>query len=288
MSEIVIAGVGYVGTRLAELLTSQGHSVFGLRRSPAPTTASYRPLTADLTQAASLRGCLPSATTHLVFAAGPDNSTDADYQRVYVQGLSNLLSAAQDLPRLQRIALVSSTSVFAQSAGEWVTETSPTLPEHFSGRRVLEAEALLSEAPCSSTILRCAGIYGPGRTRLIDSVREGRATFDPENPVYTNRIHRDDVARAVAHLLFRPQVNALYLGVDTAPSPDGEVFTWLAHQLNAPAPLQAPSSATPEGRRSGSNKRCSSASLVATGFEFTFPTFREGYAAMLAGAPSSA
>ena len=44
--------------------------------------------------------------------------------------------------------------------------------------------------------LRLGGIYGPGRTRLLESVRAGRAAYDPRGPRYTNRIHRVDAASA--------------------------------------------------------------------------------------------
>jgi nucleoside-diphosphate-sugar epimerase len=286
VSHIVIAGVGYVGTCLAEGLTLAGHTVYGLRRSSGAGGAlPYQPLVADLTDSGALHGVLPTATTHIVFAAGPSTSSDEAYRDLFVHGLANLLAAARELPQLSRIVLVSSTSVFAQTGAEWVNESSSAQPEHWSGRRVLEAEGLLAQAPCSATRLRCAGIYGPGRTRLIDSVRSGRASYDPERPVYMNRIHRDDVAGALQHLLFLEQVAPLYLGVDTYPSPDGEVLEWLAGRLNAPAPTQARSAATDEGgRRGGSNKRCSSERLQATGFKFRFPTFREGYGAMLASA----
>jgi nucleoside-diphosphate-sugar epimerase len=177
---------------------------------------------------------------------------------------------------LRRVFFTSSTAVYGQAAGEWVDESSETTPAHFSGARLLEAERLLLEHDVPATVLRCSGIYGPGRTRLIDNVRQGSATPSQR---FTNRIHRDDVAGAIAYLLRQPEPPPLLLLSDDAPTPDTEVIGFLAQLLGVPAPPPG-AVAGPAGR--GGHKRCRNARLRATGYELRYPSYREGYGAMLA------
>jgi nucleoside-diphosphate-sugar epimerase len=145
---------------------------------------------------------------------------------------------------------------------------------------MLEAERLLASA--AGVALRLGGIYGPGRTRLIDGVRAGRATIRPGPPRWTNRIHRDDAAGALRHLigcaLAGAALEAVYVGVDDEPADDAVVLRWLSQRLGAPPPPGADDAAPPG--RSG-NKRCRNARLRATGYAFAYPSFREGYGALI-------
>ncbi len=275
---VLIAGCGFVGTRLAQELAAAGHEVWGLARSRPELPPGCHWIAADLTVADTLSQ-LPTVD-YVVFCASAGESSDARYRAVYVDGLTNLVAAYRTrAPR--RLAFVSSTAVYHQSDGSWVNEDSPTEPTHFSGRRTLEAEAVVHAAPFSGVVLRCAGIYGPGRTRLIDSVRNGTARWTEGPPRFTNRIHRDDVAGALSHLLFHPDPSPTYVGVDEAPTPEREVFAFLAGRLGLPEPATGPAEA---GHRLAGNKRCDGSKLRASGYPFRFPSFREGYAAMLDGA----
>ena len=172
----------------------------------------------------------------------------------------------------------SSTAVYAQADGEWVDERSPTLPTAFNGRRLLEAEQLLFAHAPGGVVLRLGGIYGPGRTRLLERVRRGEASYPPGTPAWSNRIHRDDCAGALAHLLELPDPEPVYLGVDNEPTCRRTLLEWLAARLDAPAPRPDPALPPPR-----SNKRCSNARLCASGYRFRYPDFRRGYDASLTG-----
>ncbi len=172
-------------------------------------------------------------------------------------------------------------------------ESSPTEPRDFRGTRMLEAEAVLAASGFPSVSLRLGGIYGPGRTRLVESVRSGRATIRPGPPHFGNRIHRDDAAGALAHLatlaLAGGALASLYLGVDDEPSDEATVLRWIASQLGVAEPLVRdgePALGARDANRAASNKRCSNARLSATGYRFRFPTFREGYAETIASITS--
>ena len=177
---------------------------------------------------------------------------------------------------------VSSTAVYGDAGGGWVDESTPPAPGGFSGRVLVETEQLLqarfSGTATVATSFRLGGIYGPGRTRLIDQVRSGNAVI-PEDVRYTNRIHRDDAAAAIVHLATMPQQPApIYVGVDDHPADLGSVLRFLAAEMGLAEPPVGDA-----GPARGGNKRCNNRLLRGTGFELTFPSFEEGYRDILAG-----
>lgn len=285
MARILIAGCGYVGSVLGERLFAGGHEVWGLRRTPvAARDSSFAWLQGDLTRPDRLREVLPEGLDFVVHAASPrlrgGGSAEEAYRAVYLDGLSNLLRVLQEPgqhPR--RLFFLSSTSVYGQKRGEWIDEDSPTHPTRKTGEILLLAERLLRASEVPGTTLRLGGIYGPGRTRLIDSVRAGRAVVATGEPHYTNRIHRDDAARALEYLLGQEQPAPLYLGVDSEPAALQDVLHWMAKSLGVPPLRRGRREELPETRRAGS-KRCRNDRLLKAGFVFAYPSFREGYAAM--------
>lgn len=302
---VLIAGCGYVGSALALRLASEGDEVFGLRRRPLALGAGVVPLCLDLARPVP-SGALPRALDAVVYAVGADAFDDAAYRAAYVDGLRHLLDGlrALDAPP-QRLVFVSSTAVYGQRAGERVDESSATEPAGFSGARVLEGERLALAGPVPAIVLRLGGIYGPGRTRLIDAVRAGTARLGPRADDFGNRIHRDDCAGALRHLLGLARPEPIYLAVDREPATERTVLAWIAERLGVPGPpaaapaseaaaegdaalQRAPASPARAPARPRGSKRCSSDRLVASGYVFRWPTFREGYGALIEAAASGA
>lgn len=280
MARVLIVGCGYVGSALGQRLAADDHEVWGLRRRPVSMPPGVQPLAGDISSPRSLKE-LPADLDFVFYLVSPGGRDDPHYRAAYVDGVKGLRQAlAQALRPPRRLFFVSSTGVYAQRKGEWVDETSPAEPDHHSGRRLLEGESLALGGPIPATVLRLAGIYGPRRTRLVDRVRSGSATYAAGAPVWTNRIHRDDAAGALQHLMGLERPEPLYLGVDCEPSPDRAVLEWLAGVLGAPPPRPAPPGELPT-RAGRSNKRCRNDRLLASGYVFRFPTFREGYSAVL-------
>lgn len=276
---VLIAGCGDLGTAVGQALAAIGCTVYGLRRRPEPLPAPLRTLRGDLRQVETLPG-LPSSVDVVYYIATPDRFDDDAYRAAYVDGLGNLLNALSGQPR--RLVLVSSTAVYGQLSGEWVDENSPTIPASFSGQRMLESErlALSSGVPC--VVVRFGGIYGPGRERMIRKVEAGEpCAANP--PHYTNRIHRDDCVGALVHVANETVPTGVYLGTDDAPCTQCELMDWLAAQLKCPQPERV---TAPAGGLRGSNKRCRNDKLKSTGFELRYPTYRDGYSAMLANRQS--
>lgn len=291
MLRILIAGCGDVGTTLGLRLAATGHTVWGLNRHPAHLPMGIQPVAADLTDPATL-SVLPPALDSVIYSASAAGFTEAQYQAAYVAGVRNLIEALEQTGQQpQRMLFTSSTSVYAQHSGEWVDEDSPAEAAGFSGRCIRQGEQLLWDSPWPAIAVRFGGIYGPGRTRLIDSVREGSVTRPAGPPVYTNRIHRDDCARVLEHLLNLPDPARLYLAVDNDPAPLDEVLCWLAKQLGVPEPPLATQPALKPGAetrrdstsRMRASKRCRNARLRSSGFAFRYPGYQEGYGAMLKG-----
>lgn len=273
---VLIAGCGDLGTEAGLRFAAAGHRVMGWRRSPGKLPAQLEGAAVDL---AGELPPIPADTEIVVMATAAAARTEAAYRSAYVDALRNLLDALErDGVRPRQLLLVSSTAVYGENDGGTVDERTPARPASATGRILLEAEELLHARVPSGVVLRLGGIYGPGRTRLIDQVRSGTAVV-PDPPRPTNRIHRDDAAAAIVHLTTAVEApEPVYLGVDEEPAELGEVLRFLAAELGVPEPPAGPDTSS-----RGGDKRCSSARLAATGFRFRYPTFREGYRAVLAG-----
>ncbi len=280
MVRCLIAGCGYVGAALGELLSSQGHTVFGLRRRALGLPPGVEPLEADLAVPASLAR-LPGALDFVFYLASPGGAEDALYRSAYVDGQRHLYEAlARQGQRPRRVLFASSTAVYGQHDGEWIDESSRTEPADFRGRRLLEAEQLLARAAFPGVAVRFGGVYGPRRSSLVAEVRGGRAVIRPEPPHYTNRIHRDDCAGVLHHLMQLEAPEPVYLGVDCEPADEAAVLRWLAGALGAAEPRMA-AAGEPHGRERRASKRCRNDRLLASGYRFRHPTFREGFRAIL-------
>ena len=273
---LLIVGCGDLGTELGLRALAAGHRVHGLRRRAEVLPDGFHRIAADLD--AELPS-LPEDTEVVAFTTAADRRDVDAYRRAYVTATDRVLDAleaAGATPR--RVLFTSSTAVYGVDDGSEVDEDTPTDPTSATGAVLVEAERSLWQRRPDAVSLRLAGVYGPGRTRLIEQVRGGRARR-PAREVHTNRIHRDDAAAALLHLAALPSVPATcYLGVDDEPAPLGEVVAFLAAELGSPTPPVG------EVRRSrGGDKRCRNARLRGTGWVPAYPTYREGYRAVLAG-----
>ena len=271
-ARVLIAGCGYTGARAATLLQQRGCKVFGARRSAAALPAGVTLVPIDLLEGDL--SALPPALDAVVWAVSPE-PTEAGYRAAYVDGPARLLRhLAERGDPLARTVLVGSTSVWHHEDGREVDEETPPCPADFRGAAVLDGEQVLRQHGGSSVALRFSGIYGPGRTRLIDRIAAGAAP--PAQAVYSNRIWADDGAKAILHVLSLEAPAPLYVVTDDAPADLREVHAWLAEQLQVP--LSAPSEDY-AGR--GGSKRCSNRLLRDSGLELEAPDFRAGYRRLL-------
>lgn len=271
---IFIVGAGYVGMATASLLAAAGHVVDVGRRTTDGRAGSHA---MDVLRPVTYPEALRAADC-IIYCVAADGFTPDAYRAAYVDGLQRVIEAAAK-GAARRLIFVSSTGVYGQDDGSVVDEASPAEPRGFSGRTILEGEALLAAAPFAAAAIRFSGIYGPGRDRLVRMVRSRTPVSLKGRAAITNRIHRDDCARALQHLAGQPALAPLYLGSDEAPTPMGEILDWIAERLGVPAlPV---GDGEGESLQRGGNKRISSARLRGEGFRFRYPTYREGFAAIL-------
>ena len=198
------------------------------------------------------------------------------YRAVYRDGLRNLLEAL----RPRHVIFVGSTSVYGQTRGEWVDETSPAEPGVETGRVLLEAEALALAA--GGCVLRLSALYGPARSVLMKKYLSGTAVLEDGGGRWVNQIHRDDAARAILRVA-GGGLDGIFNVSDNRPATQREVYGWIAAHFGGDLPAEGP--ANPHRKRGVTNKRVSNNKLRASGWEPLHGDFRD---ALSAGAVSAA
>jgi nucleoside-diphosphate-sugar epimerase len=267
---ILIAGCGYVGEATADLFHAAGWRVNGWvhsKESAARLSAKpYSVRLVDVSQRAQVAKHAGAfdAVIHCVSSRGGGAEI---YRQIYLDGARRLLESFAEA----KILFTSSTSVYAQRDGSWVTEESETKPLRETSQILLEVEKLMLDH--GGTVARLAGIYGPGRSALLSKFLKGTAAIDPEDDRFVNQVHRDDIASALFLLLNRePQARAqIYNVVDDHPILQSECYRWLAQRLNRPLPPIGQSQ--PERKRGDMNKRVSNGKLRRLGWTPRYPTF---------------
>jgi nucleoside-diphosphate-sugar epimerase len=284
---VAILGCGYVGLELGRQLSAAGHRAVGVRRSEEGLAeiedAGFEAVRADVTDADSL-AAVPDVDA-VVFAASSGGRDAAAAREVYVEGLHTAIEEFGDRGNPpERLVYTSSTGVYGDHGGGWVDEETPLDPQTDKTEVLAEAERVALEASAShgidGTVARLAGIYGPGRTRL-ERYLEG-----PVTEGYLNMIHRDDAAGAVRFLLDEDRArNEVVLVADDEPVSKWTLADWLADECGEPhPPKQTTDERLADGdlserveRRILTSKRCDNAKLRDLGYEFSYPTYREGY-----------
>lgn len=264
----------------------EGLTGLAMRRHPGRLPATIPSVAGDICDTPHLTELLRNAAVDaIVVTLTPGEMSDEGYRASYVAGAESLARAIRDSGwRSGPVLWVSSTGVYGQGGGEWVDELSDTVPATYRGKRLLQAEELISRLPVSAVVIRYAGIYGPGRGRMLAQLHRGELA--PPQPVqWSNRIHAEDCAGVLVHLLQRYQVDkplhSLYLATDNEPTPLYDVHRWLAEQLG----ISMPDTFATKGAGRVGNRRCSNRRLLESGYRFLYPTFREGYAALISESP---
>jgi len=269
MPRILIAGCGYVGQATADLFHAAGWDVEGWTASEESAAAlSAKPYPAcqvDISNHDQVAEH-PGTFDAVIHCASSRGGGVEFYRQIYLNGARNLLDRFAET----KLLFTSSTSVYGQCDGSWVTEESETEPARDTGRVLLETEKLVLER--RRTVARLAGIYGPGRSALLNKFLAGTAIVDPERDHFVNQVHRDDIAAAIFFLVTREtQRTQIYNVVDDQPMLQTECYRWLAQRLDRPLPPIGES--TGQRKRGNSNKRVSNAKLRSLGWTPQYPTF---------------
>ncbi len=275
MAKVLIVGCGDLGGTVAKQLSAMDIQVTGVRRSDA-AISGVKIIQADITDSVSLEVLKPIQPDILIYCVAANGQTDEQYKANYVDGLCNVLATQSENKNLKHVFFVSSTRVYGQKTDALLDESTPATAADFGGERLLEAEALLNDLSCNTTVLRLSGVYGAGRLRMINLAKSPQNW--PAQNSWSNRIHKDDAAAFIVFLVqqalaSKPIANC-YIVTDSKPSSQYEVLSWIANQMQVNAAVLTPAT---EG-----GKRLSNHSMLSTGFQLQYPDFMAGYKALLA------
>jgi nucleoside-diphosphate-sugar epimerase len=271
MPRVLIAGCGYLGQAIAELLLAEGWEIEGWTKSANSAREfsgkSYPVRAVDISKEDQVLAAKSDFDAVIHCASTRGGEVDL-YRQVYLDGARNLLNQFRNA----KFLFVSSTSVYAQIGGEQVTEQSPAQPTRETGKILRAAEKLVLER--GGLVVRLGGIYGPGRSALLRRFIEGTAALDPQPSRFVNQIHRDDAAAAIRLLLMHEELaGEIYNVVDDEPILLNDCYRWLATKLKRPISSSAESAPRKRGE---SNKRVSNAKLRAIGWAPRYRAFAEG------------
>lgn len=277
--QVLLVSAGDVAIEAGLRFARADDQITGWRRNSAKLPTSFTGQDVDLLQPASWPQINPE-TEVVVFTPVPAARTIEAYTRSYLEVAKELVSRLKvQAPQLRRFIYVSSSAVSGGGEGEWIDESTEVAPNRPTSQVLADTEQVLLDSGLPVTILRASGIYGPGRNHLINQVRDASARMPLESH-WTNRIHRDDLAQAIVHVAaLGEQAAELYLASDSAPAQLGEVYEFLAKQLDLPVPPGASEAPT----RRAADRRLDNARLLASGLQLEYPSFAQGYRHILEG-----
>ncbi len=277
---LLISGCGDLGQRVGSALAERDWQIHAVRRNPDGSSPQFNWHRADHCNSDDLAFVQALQPDFVLATFNPTSRDIAGYWEGFSTAAKNLLHSLKD-HRPQHLFMVSSTRVYAETKGGWVDESAALSELDERALAIIDAERQFQHSGLPATVIRFAGIYGGSSNRLLSRVAGGEVS-DAEPVRYTNRIHREDCAGLLLHLLDMAVQNQslapVYNGVDDNPCPAHEVEQWLANALGA-------SANTHLGHRPAgaiSHKRCRNDLLHACGYQLRYPDYRSGYSEVLA------
>ncbi len=290
---LVVFGAGYVGSAVAIAARGRGLAVSALTRNvdkaAALTAAGVRTVVADLATTDWHAQIAPD-TEFILNCVSSGGGGPEGYRKSYVDGQRAILSWGRAAHTPGTLVYTGSTSVYPQDGGANVNEQASTAEATGTARVLLEAEDLVRAWAGRWFILRLAGIYGPGRHHLLDQLRAGAETLPGRGDHHLNLIHRDDIVAAVLAAFAAPaQVESGIFNVaDDGAAPKENLADWIAAGLGRPGPVFSGEPAL--GRRGVTSDRIIANDRIkrVLGWHPRYPSFREGYASILAETTAAA
>ena len=281
--KILLVGYGDIAHRLAPQLMANGARVYAIARSDKDVADGVIFWRGAISDVAIQSRMSEIKVDVVIITLTPGGRREADYRQAYLHNVESLLACwKRTKSEPKHVIFVSSTSVYAQSGGEWITEMTPAVVSSPTSEVLIETEQLLLQSSIPSCIVRFAGIYGPGRDYLIKQAIAGVAG----TAAYTNRVHVIDCVEILYFLTSvlskGARIPNILLASDCEPVTSTVVREWLSEALGFPHDHLRVSESSRSSRTSGLNKRCDNSALLAMGYTFTYPGYREGYAEQVA------
>ncbi len=233
MRRLLIIGCGNVALRAIPLL-KKGYRVFALVRDPAKCAGlralGVTPLLGDLDDRASLSRIAGLADAVLHFAPPPNTGFNDTRTR-------NLLSALSRGKPPERLVYISTSGVYGDCGGAWVSETHPLGATSPRSQRRVDAEMQIRDWArrnrVNAGILRVPGIYAEDRLPLT-RLQQGTPCIIASEDGYTNHIHADDLARISVAALQRGKTCRVYHASDDSHLKMGAYFDGVADAFDLP------------------------------------------------------
>jgi nucleoside-diphosphate-sugar epimerase len=267
---VLVAGCGWLGQAVASALEGLGDHVTAVRRDPSRVAALPSPAIAvDLADRRAARRLPRDVDAIVACQAAGEESVDA-YRRAYVEANETLLSFLAGAPA-RRMVYTGSTGVFGQRDGGDVDEATPPAPASPTAEVLALAERLVAAG--GGIVVRLSGLYGPGRTGVVERVRSGAMALGPGDDAWTNWCHRYDAVSTVLAALERGRPGAIYHASDALPLRRREVVEWIAGRLGIPPPR------TDRPPPSAANRRIlAERSRAELSVALRYPSLRDGLA----------
>ena len=285
----MIFGAGHVGGALARQAAAAGLRVTALTRNPARAAElavdGITPVVADLA-AFDWHDRIPADAELVLNCVASGGGGLPGYRHGYVDGFRSILAWAARAAAPGHLIYTGSTSVYPQGDGARIDETAPTIPpsDDDPAGLLATAETLAQRWPGRRTVLRLAGIYGPGRHHLLDQLRATPppATLPGAGEHHLNLIHRDDICGGCwSAWSAGDAATGVFNLADNAAATRAELVGWLCARLGVPVPAFT-GEAAPGRRRVTPDRVIDNAKARREfGWRPRYPTFREGYAALL-------
>jgi nucleoside-diphosphate-sugar epimerase len=267
---LLILGCGFTGTEVARRAIAAGHRVVATTRQSERREPLQR-LGVDLHIVPALTADLVrrwvDASVHVLVAFAPDGVTDAEI--------------APALAGAAHVVYVSTTGVYGAHRGR-IDEETPVDPTEPRAAERLAAERRYRDA--GATIVRAAGIYGPGRGLHV-RIESGNFRIPGDGKGIVSRIHVADLAQLILgifRLAREGKRGEVFVAADDTPVPQIEAIEWLCRRLGRPTPPHVPLNQAPETLRHDraiDNRRIKSW----TGLALLYPSYREGFEACITG-----
>jgi nucleoside-diphosphate-sugar epimerase len=271
----LVIGCGYLGAELLRELTRTGWKSTGITLSESSAAAlrseGLKVVAADL-RTSDLRVLTENHPAVMIHCASSGNGGPPAYREIFLETTRRLINETG----FEHLIFTSSTSVYAQTDGSMVTEKDLAEPERETGKILRDTEELVLAH--QGTVLRLAGIYGPGRCVPLQKLLSGEAVIEGDGERIINSIHRDDAVTAFC-LATRHRWQGILNVADDTPVTQLEWFQWVCARTGRPLPPFVPRDLS--RKRAWTSKRVSNAKLRSLGWSSQYPSFREGIVELL-------
>ena len=213
-------------------------------------------------------------STHILIST-PPNTEDS-----IIKNFSSIIFENKNLVWL---GYLSSTSVYGDHQGQWVTEVSETKPMTETGIKRLSAEKKLLDTNLPVRIFRLSGIYSPERN-IFQRLKDSNYKMINSNNQIFSRIHVEDIAQTLLYSFQKSKPKDIFNVSDDYPCAYREVVKYACNLLSSKMPEQVSLEDIPEGKLKDfyqDSKQISNQKIKLLGIKLKYPTYKEGLKSIL-------